>query len=203
MHWRDCVASEPSRPSVSSAYCGHAVQNRQGRRADSTNHCLLVAGRNRHSRARPERVRARRARVATAVALRRVRDCERSRWPKVQQSRWPPKRGPCPRRCARAMLRVALQVLRRRGPAGSGCAAPAAQRRMCTEAGGEAAEAAQLPFARELLRCRTTKEFTSYAQRRGAVVTRQKGSHATLTGPNGVTYTRACPARGCMRVWAR
>ena len=86
------------------------------------------------------------------------------------------------------MLRVTLQAMRRRGLAGSGSAVPAAQRRMCTD-GDEEADEAALPFSRELLRCRTTKEFTSYALRRGAVITRQKGTHATLTGPNGVTYT--------------
>ena len=86
------------------------------------------------------------------------------------------------------MLRAALQALRRRGPPRSGCAAPAAQRRMCAEVGeGEGEEA--LPFSRELLRCRTTKEFTSYALRHGAVITRQKGTHATLTAPNGLSYT--------------
>lgn len=85
------------------------------------------------------------------------------------------------------MLRAALQALCRRGPPGSGCAAPAAQRRMCAEVGEGAEEA--LPFSRELLRCRTTKEFTAYALRRGVVITRQRGTHATLTAPNGLTYT--------------
>ena len=91
---------------------------------------------------------------------------------------------PHPRGGARAMLRSALHALRRHGLGGS---ARAAQHRVCSGGASEAADAPP-PLSRELLRCRTSKEFLSYALKRGAVVVRQRGTHATLQA-NGVSYT--------------
>ena len=87
------------------------------------------------------------------------------------------------------MLRATLQALRCHSAPRS---APAAPRRALCAGGspGDAAAAcdAQLPLSRELLRCRTTKEFLQYALRRGAVLKRQTGTHATVEA-GGVPYT--------------
>ena len=87
------------------------------------------------------------------------------------------------------MVRAALHELRRRGPAWRAAATP---RSCASHAGQDAptAAASEAPFSRELLRCRSTKDYLTYALRRGAVIKRQRGTHATIES-NGVCYTLA------------
>lgn len=84
------------------------------------------------------------------------------------------------------MLRAALHALRRRA-APCGLQAPPLARGV--RSGEPAAPDAEAPLSRDLLRCRTPRDFLQYALRNGAVLKRQKGTHATVEAPNGVCYT--------------
>ena len=84
------------------------------------------------------------------------------------------------------MLRAALHALRRRA-APCGLQAPPLARGV--RSGEPAAPDAEAPLSRDLLRCRTPRDFIQYALRHGAVIKRQKGTHATVQAPNGVSLT--------------
>jgi hypothetical protein len=89
------------------------------------------------------------------------------------------------------MLRAALHALRHRtAPCGLHARGVRSGEPAAPAAAPAAAPDAEAPLSRDLLRCRTPRDFIQYALRHGAVIKRrQKGTHATVQAPNGVSLT--------------